>query len=230
MKFWTNEHNQTQPDKKNWAYQGFRGLFRYERTQSDSTRQAPLSSHNPEVAGSNPVSATIKITWLEIVSSQVILFISEYALEFRPEMSGIPVFVYLQHIDHIVDSRYVNSKTDFISLPSSFCTLRAYCSSVLQPRRRRKHKSRSRQYQTDLCALLMNVRGKASFKIRAMPRSLCRWASAWLILSCWNGVLPKVPIPWKIGHIKRWSAFIMSGIRSGVSMKISELHPLCLFE
>ena len=59
MKFWTNEHNQTQPDKKNWAYQGFRGLCRYEQTQPDSTRQTSLSSHNPEVAGSSPVSATM---------------------------------------------------------------------------------------------------------------------------------------------------------------------------
>ena len=60
MKFWTNEHNQTQPDKKNWAYQGFRGLCCYERTQPDSTRQAPLSSHNPEVVGSSPAPATIR--------------------------------------------------------------------------------------------------------------------------------------------------------------------------
>ena len=61
MKFLTNEHNQTQPDKKNRAYQGFRGLCRYEQTQPDSTRQAPLSSHNPEVVGSSPAPATIKI-------------------------------------------------------------------------------------------------------------------------------------------------------------------------
>ena len=58
----TTRHNQTQPDKKNRAYQGFRGLCRYEWTQLDNTRQATLSSHNPEVVGSSPIPAPIKNT------------------------------------------------------------------------------------------------------------------------------------------------------------------------
>ena len=79
MKFLTNEHNQTQPDKKNRAYQGFRGLCCYEQTQPDSTRQAPLSSHNPEVVGSSPAPATIR----KVPNS---LRIGYFLFVFTPEM------------------------------------------------------------------------------------------------------------------------------------------------
>lgn len=79
MKFLTNEHNQTQPDKKNRAYQGFRGLCRYEWTQLDSTRQVSLSSHNPEVGGSSPSPATIR----KVPNS---LRIGYFLFAFTPEM------------------------------------------------------------------------------------------------------------------------------------------------